>query len=753
MAKTDTDELCLACSNIDLYSLFTGPRYFPHDAVGRESGTVIQAGTLREVFDNTTCPLCRLIKHDLYSNLSHDTPSSLWYDTTPEEQPDPSRVRCCLRAWRADYFEETKYTAKETRDQVATLVMVCLFGVDGCSTEEYECIRRHYDGNGLRLLSPDSVDPNRPLLNGYRATTLTQSLVLLSEWIKTCCRSHQDTCGLSGLTQQNRRHRVRLIDVASRTLVSCDPEVCAYAALSYVWGQKTEEYLRFADEIQQGDDGVAVLPPSAPAIIEDGIDVCRRLDIPFLWVDLYCVDQHDPAQKTADIRDMGLIYQQAVIVFIAGGLGSQLLYSVADDVPVGKRQLVETIRGRRYITASVCISQQIQGSAWNERGWTYQEGALARRIAFFGEHGVSFLCGAGHWTGCLHSGRYGHSAHMADLDIRSTGHYTLFANHWLRDAEWRFEDFETTLDVFSTRKLSYESDKLNAISGCLDLLGRRKGMRFVHGLPSVDFHYALLWRGEYDHRRPGFPSWSWAGWHALQQFYILSPVTGSSGELRDDDAGQLRPAKPPTAEISLEGLLISRGVENPTPTNKCSQNVARVTVHGKTLTVSSEIAHFSFEIVPSATTHMAEVERPDGVPSNFESRKGQILAPHWSWNLDREYRTPYERIRLVDGSGNACQYQYPRWYDHWPLVKFEFPRTLRGSTLVWLLRDGMDLVKIVEVKLLEGEDGLGKFHHVLCLGIDRSAGEPGRGQRLGMFCLSGEMWARASPREETVELV
>lgn len=757
MAEPDEDELCPACSNIDLHSLFTGPRYFPHDHVGRKGGTSIHAGTLREVLDNIQCPLCRLIRHDLYGSLPHDSSSSLWYDLPSgleAPQPNPSRVRCCLDPMRADYFEETRYTAQATRDQVATMVTVRLAGVDGCSTREADHIRRHYCGNGLRLLSPDSVDPNRPLLNGYRAaTTLTQSLAQLSGWIKTCCHSHQDTCELPDLTPQNRRGCLRLINVALRTLVSRDPETCAYAALSYVWGQKTEEYVRFADEIQLGDDGVAVLPPSAPGIIEDGIEVCKRLEIPFLWVDLYCVDQHDPVQKAADIRDMGLIYQQALITFIAGGSGSRLLHCATDsNIRVGPRQLVETIRGRKYITASTSIASLLRDSAWNERGWTYQEGALARRIAFFGEDDVSFLCSAGHWRGCLHSGRYGHSANLADLDLSSTSYYTLSANQWLRDAEWRFGDFDTMLRVFSPRLLSYESDKLNAIAGCLNLLARRKSVLFVHGLPLVDFHYALLWGGEDDRRRPGFPSWSWAAWCALQQEYIVTPDTGSSGELRDDGMGQLRPAKPPTAEISLQGLLINCGIENPTPTNTCSQNVALVAVRSEVLTVTSEMAHFSFAILPSATDP-ADVARLDAVPPSFDSRKAQTVAPYWPWDHDREYHTPFERIRLIDSSGNACQYHYPRWYDHWPYVKLNFPRTLCGSTLAWLLRDGINLVKIVDVNLLRGEDGLRKYHHVLCLGIDRSGEGPGRGRRLGMFCMSGEMWARALPREETVELV
>ena len=54
------------------------------------------------------------------------------------------------------------------------------------------------------------------------------------------------------------------------------------------------------------------------------------------------------------------------------------------------------------------------------------------------------------------------------------------------------------------RKLSFESDKLNAINGCLNLMAEHKGTQFVGGMPVIDFHYALLWFGESARRMDGF---------------------------------------------------------------------------------------------------------------------------------------------------------------------------------------------------------------------------------------------------------
>lgn len=207
---------------------------------------------------------------------------------------------------------------------------------------------------------------------------------------------------------------------------------------------------------------------------------------------------------------MGLIYQNALVTLISSGgtqkveVTDRLLHRFLSD-EIRPRQAVETIRGREYITSMMPFSWHLMGSHWNYRGWTYQEGALSRRIAFFGGLDVSFQCGAGHWRESLHSGPYGHDANLSDgwehLDLRTHTRWTLSIHRWLDNSNWCFSDYQGMISMYTIRELSYESDKINAISGCLNMLGLRKGIQFVWGLPSIDFHYALLWTREYDRPR------------------------------------------------------------------------------------------------------------------------------------------------------------------------------------------------------------------------------------------------------------
>ena len=81
-------------------------------------------------------------------------------------------------------------------------------------------------------------------------------------------------------------------------------------------------------------------------------------------------------------------------------------------------------------------------------------------------------------------------------------------------------DYAGSLYEYSHRKLSYDSDILNAFAGISNILFKRiednstKEISSVYGLPVNEFDWALLWQANKTaHRRSGgWPSWSWCGW-------------------------------------------------------------------------------------------------------------------------------------------------------------------------------------------------------------------------------------------------
>ena len=221
--------------------------------------------------------------------------------------------------------------------------------------------------------------------------------------------------------------------------------------------------------------------------------------------------------------------------------------------------------------------------------------------------------------------------------------------------------------AYTNRKLSFESDRLNAIRGCLKLIQERKDMHFIEGLPSRDFHYALLWEGEYDRPKVDCPSWSWAGWHSFQQSYIIFPLKGSSGTLAHAN-DVFKHYAPAIQEIELQGLLISL-TERPHRFNRCIQNLSTLRLDPSTLsvTITSEVATFRFDIVPQPPEDEESYQSKglDTIPKSFDSR----IEANRTWSMETEYSTPYNRLLMRDDSGNTYKHHYPYWFDHSPYFK------------------------------------------------------------------------------------
>ena len=229
------------------------------------------------------------------------------------------------------------------------------------------------------------------------------------------------------------------------------------------------------------------------------------------------------------------------------------------------------------------------------------------------------------------------------------------------------------------------------------------------------------------------------------QSHIIYPMKEGSGTLiRKNDIFEHN--VPALQEIEVQGLLVSLA-ERPHRFNRCVQNLAMLCVDVSTncVIITSEVAKFHLDIVADISIAKQSTlnEATNDIPGNFDSR----LETKATRGCDIEYETPYNRFLARDSLNNIYKHYYPRWYGHTPFFNIALPYTLRGWTLTWLLRDGIELVKIVELELVTGAEELEHVHHVLCLGVDRSPGIPNHGRRIGMFCIPKERLMKAKPEE------
>jgi hypothetical protein len=375
----------------------------------------------------------------------------------------------------------------------------------------------------------------------------------IREWLEFCEKHHTDGCceaekvTLSGF---------RLIDCQTRCIVPA-PQDCEYIALSYVWGNRPEE----------PQNAIDVLGSLAPLVIEDAIMVATNLDVRYLWVDRYCIDQNSE-EKDHQIRNMDLIYRRAKLTIIA---------AAGDDPSFGlpgvssrsrTPQPMLQVKGHLLISSLPDPSAELSSSKWASRGWTYQEGLLSRRRLVFTRSQVLFQCMNMHCWEAISTPL--HIMHTKDLKRFRDGISGCRAFP-PRGIGKSHTDVVQRIGEYSQKDLSFEHDALNAVLGVLHAF-KRAGVLAHHisGIPSVPLWPmrqpqpanpveslvpGLSWVAEsrneniYLKRRDNFPSWSWAGWSgvglrywhfSMDDLWSYEDLIDTTVEL-ENDKGQLMP--------------------------------------------------------------------------------------------------------------------------------------------------------------------------------------------------------------------
>ncbi|KAI8667568.1 HET domain-containing protein [Fusarium sp. Ph1] len=390
-----------------------------------------------------------------------------------------------------------------------------------------------------------------------RAITVTRiedgvDFAVAKAWIACCREEHSRRCNPRTLA---RVPHFRLIDCTTRRVVRPGDQVPSYVALSYVWGLPPaaslgEESKLKPDVSDLPRDGFDI-GESVEAVVEDAILVTLGLGYGFLWVDRYCILQKsDGKVKEEQLQNMDLVYANAEVTLVAtaGQASSSGLPGVSSRCPRVPKPSVR-IKGHVITLIPPDPALQIKSSTWMTRGWTCQEGLLTRRRLFFSESEMSFEC----------RDLLTREAIRLPPDVqRQMGHLgrRLMEPSWIYGSLEMASSHKGGIDLFdllaeyTRRKLAYQSDALNAMLGILQAYATRKRSPVYHvcGVPILrgsgnrfferrhfgasndggsdnaefalaGFIGALCWTLQSPGvRRPGFPSWSWTGWHNVVDF-------------------------------------------------------------------------------------------------------------------------------------------------------------------------------------------------------------------------------------------
>jgi hypothetical protein len=202
----------------------------------------------------------------------------------------------------------------------------------------------------------------------------------LAECLRTCDEQH-DYSESSFIAYQALRD-FRLIDVERQCIVMAI-KPARYAALSYTWGTKDQFCLNRQNRQALEEQGsIRQAQKLLAQVVNDSMEVCSRMNIPYLWVDSLCIVQDDEIGKYHQIRNMNHIYANAYITLVAAAEKQDDLSSIPSpvltglsrvSVPVTPTETTFTIDGTVYVICPGDIPKSLDrtlaNTSWFSRGW------------------------------------------------------------------------------------------------------------------------------------------------------------------------------------------------------------------------------------------------------------------------------------------------------------------------------------------------------------------------------------------------
>jgi len=334
-----------------------------------------------------------------------------------------------------------------------------------------------------------------------------------------------------------------------------------YATLSYCWGPNGLPHTAKTTVNNISARQAHIDERSLPRTFQDAIRVCHQLEIQYLWIDALCIVQDSKADWQSEGSNMGSIYRNSTITIAADSSedaeGGLFYHLDSSDLEVKFTvRLSDGSDAKLTLHPTSITSLKPKISILKTRAWCFQERVLSPRILHFFDCGVLFECRQGYYlyndprlsapagsispTGSRIGKGLGCSSEeylsflQDELMIDYHGTYPPMADHELRFYQAATKGFanalspyvllrpwfHTVLKDYTTRRLTFESDKLMAISSVAREIQHQTGATYLAGLWAEAIAYGLAWESSgghvvsNDNDTPDMesakrPSWSW----------------------------------------------------------------------------------------------------------------------------------------------------------------------------------------------------------------------------------------------------
>jgi len=294
-------------------------------------------------------------------------------------------------------------------------------------------------------------------------------------------------------------------------------ECASYVALSHCWGKSTPAKL-----VEGNLEGMKIgfRMNMLPFTMSDAIMLAWLLNIPYIWIDALCIVQDSVEDWEIESLKMADYYANATLTIAAtlSASGNEPFLCKRSD---GLAPLTMEMRSENGLetTYPVLLWKEPKRVVYGTesigplalRAWTWQENALSRRVAHFTDREIIFECRT-------------ETASETGLSVPPFVKPNLCQGVARLETD-PFAYWYDAVEAYSRRQLTFQSDRLPAISSVASHIAALTGVRYLAGLWERDLPQELLWMtASWSFRMPRFPnlpalngspSWTWSsisGW-------------------------------------------------------------------------------------------------------------------------------------------------------------------------------------------------------------------------------------------------
>ncbi|KAL7910809.1 heterokaryon incompatibility domain-containing protein [Trichoderma velutinum] len=329
---------------------------------------------------------------------------------------------------------------------------------------------------------------------------------------------------------------IRLVESDTHADMAEEPQ--PYLALSYCWGKKSPSLTTTRSNYSHLKTSISF--DALPKTYQDTVRIARALGVKYIWIDALCIIQDDVADWEKESQVMAEIFRNSLVTiiplrttssddgFLERNPSIKIPYHSAEwnvsgsyflrHIPFSYENAESALRCSPSFSDRP-LYLEIENSVWHTRGWTFQEDMFAMRKLYIGQLMM-------HWDSLKPIDILRTEDKIIDDKLDRIGNAKSSIIH--TSTPWRgdydYEGWYNPILEYSHKKLTYETDRLPAVSSYAKLIASKSGDTYLAGLWKKNLHRGLLWkirrRGRWTFRQlKGFlkrppqyvaPSWSWA---------------------------------------------------------------------------------------------------------------------------------------------------------------------------------------------------------------------------------------------------